>query len=176
MNPQWTGAAAIAAAIAMIVFLLSTDAAFAWSQCGKATWYEAGGLTASGEEMTADALTAAHATLPFGTQIEVENLTNGRTAIARVNDRGQFTNDRIVGVSRAVPKSSASFAPASFASGSPLSTGMCRRMAPVRKIRKAIWNRRTKSYLSCVTPRRRRIRCQPVLGSHSSVRLGPSIG
>lgn len=102
MNPRWTGAAAIAAATVIVFSFLGTEAAFASSQCGKATWYEAGGLTASGEEMTAGALTAAHATLPFGTQIEVENLTNGRTAIARVNDRGRFTNDRIVGVSRAV--------------------------------------------------------------------------
>lgn len=101
MIPQRTSAAAIAAALTTIVYFLVVDAAFASSQCGKATWYEAGGLTASGEQSAADDLAGAHSTLPFGTQIKVENLGNGQATIVRINDRGRFTNGRIVGVSRA---------------------------------------------------------------------------
>ena len=100
MIPQRTDAAAIAAALMTIVYVLGVGAAFASSQCGKATWYEAG-LTASGEESAADDLAGAHSTLPFGTQIKVENLGNGQATTVRINDRGRFTNGRIVGVSRA---------------------------------------------------------------------------
>jgi rare lipoprotein A len=99
--PHSIGTAAIAAALTAIAYFLGAHAAFASSQCGKATWYEAGGITASGEQSATDDLAGAHSTLPFGTQIEVENLGNGRTTIVRINDRGRFTSGRIVGVSRA---------------------------------------------------------------------------
>lgn len=101
MIPQRAHSAALAAALMTIVYSQGVDAAFASDQCGKATWYEAGGLTASGEVPAADDLTGAHPTLPFGTQIKVENLGNGKAAVVRINDRGRFTNGRIVGVSRA---------------------------------------------------------------------------
>ena len=44
-------------------------------------------------------LTAAHATLPLGTLVRVTNLSNGKTVIVRVNDRGPFVNGRIIDVS-----------------------------------------------------------------------------
>jgi rare lipoprotein A len=43
--------------------------------------------------------TAAHATLPLGTFVRVTNLSNGKTVILRVNDRGPFVNGRIIDVS-----------------------------------------------------------------------------
>lgn len=71
------------------------------SECGKAAWYDIGGLTASGERTRSDALAAAHRTLPFGTRVKVENLSNGRSVIVRINDRGPFVRGRIIDVTRA---------------------------------------------------------------------------
>ena len=43
-------------------------------------------------------LTAAHRSLPFGTQVRVVNLDNGRSAIVKINDRGPFIRGRIIDV------------------------------------------------------------------------------
>jgi len=51
-----------------------------------------------------DEMTAAHPSLPFGTQVRVENLDNGRTVTVRVNDRGPFVGERIIDVSKAAAK------------------------------------------------------------------------
>jgi rare lipoprotein A len=73
------------------------------TQMGKASWYgtEAGTQTASGERYRGDLLTAAHRTLPFGSQVRVTNLHNGRSTIVRINDRGPFIRGRIVDLSSA---------------------------------------------------------------------------
>lgn len=71
---------------------------------GKASYYGEqyqGLTTASGEIYDRYAMTAAHPDLPFGTQIRVTNLQNGRAVIVRVNDRGPFKPGRIVDVSQA---------------------------------------------------------------------------
>jgi rare lipoprotein A len=71
------------------------------AQTGKASWYDFDGKeTANGEVMDAERLTAAHPTLPFGTELKVENLENGRIAMVRVNDRGPYAGDRIIDVSK----------------------------------------------------------------------------
>jgi len=70
------------------------------AQCGKASWYKMGSRTASGERMDANALAAAHRTLPFGTQVRVENLKNHRTVVVRINDRGPFVGGRVIDVTR----------------------------------------------------------------------------
>lgn len=75
--------------------------AAAEDRCGKATWFDGGGLTASGERSNAGALTAAHRNLPFGTEVRVDNLGNGRSVVVRINDRGSFKGSRIISVSRA---------------------------------------------------------------------------
>jgi rare lipoprotein A len=65
-------------------------------------WFaDSGGLTASGERNEPGTLSAAHRSLPFGTEVEVENLANGRSVVVRVNDRGPFTKNRIISVSSA---------------------------------------------------------------------------
>jgi len=46
-------------------------------------------------------LIAAHRTLPFGTQVKVINLDNGRSAILKIVDRGPFIRGRIIDVSLA---------------------------------------------------------------------------
>ncbi|AXS41423.1 septal ring lytic transglycosylase RlpA family protein [Breoghania sp. L-A4] len=68
--------------------------------CGKASWYEFTTKTASGERANPEAMTAAHRTLPFGTQVLVTNLRNGRTVSVRINDRGPFIRGRIIDVTR----------------------------------------------------------------------------
>lgn len=71
---------------------------------GKASYYHdrhQGMRTASGEPYNRQALTAAHRTLPFGSQVRVTNLNNSRSVVVRVNDRGPFVRGRIIDVSRA---------------------------------------------------------------------------
>ena len=63
-----------------------------------------GGVTASGEGFSPDKLTAAHRTLPFGTMVRVTNLSNGRTVVVRINDRGPFTKGRIIDITPAAAK------------------------------------------------------------------------
>jgi rare lipoprotein A len=46
-------------------------------------------------------LTAAHRTLPFGTQVRVHNLQNGESVDVRINDRGPFVEGRIIDLSYA---------------------------------------------------------------------------
>ncbi|WP_291862129.1 septal ring lytic transglycosylase RlpA family protein [Marinilabilia sp.] len=94
--------------IVLVVFALvislnkSEDTAF--SEVGTASYYAwslDGNRTASGEIYRHDGLTAAHRTLPLGTWLKVENLTNKKTVIVKVNDRGPFVEDRILDLSRA---------------------------------------------------------------------------
>lgn len=59
-----------------------------------------GNTTASGQPYDRNALTAAHRTLPFGTQVRVTNLENGASVVLRVNDRGPFVEGRVIDVSR----------------------------------------------------------------------------
>jgi len=47
------------------------------------------------------AMTAAHKTLPFGSMVLVTNTDNGRSIIVRINDRGPFTPNRVIDLSRA---------------------------------------------------------------------------
>jgi rare lipoprotein A len=94
------GALAFAAG-AMILSSSAAMAGPAGDRCGKAVWFDGRGLTASGERNQAGALTAAHRSLPFGTEVRVDNLGNGRSVVVRVNDRGRFTRGRIISVSRA---------------------------------------------------------------------------
>ena len=70
-------------------------------QTGHASWYALHSRTASGEMMNPSAMTAAHRSLPFGTKVLVENLSNGKAVVVRINDRGPFIKGRIIDVSKA---------------------------------------------------------------------------
>jgi rare lipoprotein A len=95
------GAALVAsAATIVLVSGFGIEAPLAATQCGKATWYDLPGKTASGEYTSAAAMVAAHRTLPFGTRVRVDNLENGRSVIVRINDRGPAERDRVIDVSR----------------------------------------------------------------------------
>ena len=66
----------------------------------KASYYQHGSRTASGERFNPSGLTAAHRSLPFGTRLKVTNRANGRSVVVRVNDRGPFIRGRGLDVSR----------------------------------------------------------------------------
>src|SRR5215475_10046091 len=85
--------------------LLPIDLAKA-DQLGHASWYSLpANKTANGERMNPNELTAAHRSLPFGTRVLVENLTNGRSVVVRINDRGPFVGGRIIDLSKAAAQS-----------------------------------------------------------------------
>jgi len=50
--------------------------------------------------MAPESLTAAHRSLPFGTRVLVENLSNGLQVVVRINDRGPFVEGRSIDLSR----------------------------------------------------------------------------
>jgi rare lipoprotein A len=60
-----------------------------------------GKKTANGETFDMFKLTAAHRSLPFGTQVRVTNLSNQRSVIVRINDRGPYYQGRIIDLSQA---------------------------------------------------------------------------
>ena len=71
---------------------------------GGASWYGPGfhgKRTANGERYDMHALTAAHKTLPFGTMVRVKSLVNGREVLVRITDRGPFSRNRVIDLSRA---------------------------------------------------------------------------
>ena len=86
------------ATFAAVASLLPTEVSAA--QCGRASWYSMGTRTASGEKMNANALAAAHRSLPFGTHVRVDNLGNGRSVVVRINDRGPFIRGRVIDLTR----------------------------------------------------------------------------
>jgi rare lipoprotein A len=69
---------------------------------GVASWYGPdfhGRETANGEIFDMDSLSAAHTTLPLPSYVRVTNISNGRSLIVRVNDRGPYHSDRVIDVS-----------------------------------------------------------------------------
>ncbi len=74
---------------------------------GMASWYGPGfhgNRAASGEVFDQNEMTAAHRTLPFGTQVRVTNLNNGQSVVVRINDRGPFTGGRVIDLSAAAAR------------------------------------------------------------------------
>jgi rare lipoprotein A len=69
------------------------------SSFGVASFYSEGAKTANGEKFDPGGLTAASPNLPFGTRLRVTNVSNGRSVVVRVNDRGPFVPGRVVDVS-----------------------------------------------------------------------------
>ena len=73
-----------------------------YNAVGLASWYGAdfhGRATANGEIFDDNSITAAHPTLPLPSYVRVTNLSNGRSLIVRVNDRGPYHGNRIIDVS-----------------------------------------------------------------------------
>lgn len=59
-----------------------------------------GRKTASGERYDRTAMTAAHKSLPLGTEVRVTRIKTGDSVVVRINDRGPFIKGRIIDLSR----------------------------------------------------------------------------
>lgn len=69
---------------------------------GVASWYGPafdGLRTSDGDRYDMYAMTAAHKTLPLPCYVRVTNLTNGRSIVVKVNDRGPFVANRLIDLS-----------------------------------------------------------------------------
>lgn len=83
------------------------DSSDGFSQRGIASWYGEkfhGRKTSSGEVYDMYQMTAAHKELPLPTYVRVTNVSNGRQAVLRVNDRGPFHGNRVIDLSYAAAK------------------------------------------------------------------------
>ena len=60
----------------------------------------AGRTTANGETYDPEALTAAHRTLDFDTEVRVTRVDTGASVVVRINDRGPFVDGRVIDLSR----------------------------------------------------------------------------
>lgn len=72
-------------------------------QQGKASYYgkaHHGKKTASGKRFNMHAMTAAHRSLPFGTQLKVTSKDTGKSVIVTINDRGPYAGGRILDLSQ----------------------------------------------------------------------------
>ncbi len=81
----------------------SATSATGYSETGQASYYGArhhGKRTASGDAFDQNALTAAHRSLPFGTQVRVTNLANQRQVVVTINDRGPVSRRRLIDLSK----------------------------------------------------------------------------
>ena len=56
-------------------------------------------ITANGEHMNPNAMTAAHKSLPMGSRVTVHNKQNGRSVTVRINDRGPYVTGRVIDLS-----------------------------------------------------------------------------
>jgi rare lipoprotein A len=56
-------------------------------------------ITANGERMNPNAMTAAHKSLPLGSMVTVHNRRNGRSVTVRINDRGPYVAGRVIDLS-----------------------------------------------------------------------------
>ena len=74
-----------------------------YDKTGVASYYGArhhGKRTASGEPFDQHTLSAAHRQLAFGSRVLVTNLSNNKSVVVRINDRGPHTRGRLIDLSR----------------------------------------------------------------------------
>ncbi|MEZ5691229.1 MAG: septal ring lytic transglycosylase RlpA family protein [Rickettsiales bacterium] len=74
-----------------------------YDKIGIASWYGPGfhgKMTANGEVFDENDITAAHPTLPMPSIVRVTNLSNDKSLVVRINDRGPFHDNRIIDLSK----------------------------------------------------------------------------
>jgi rare lipoprotein A len=84
-----------------------TPAPSGYAEEGNASWYGVpfhGRRASNGEIYDMYKLTAAHRTLPFETMVRVTNLSNGKSTVVRITDRGPFVDNRIIDLSLAAAR------------------------------------------------------------------------
>ncbi|WP_236024954.1 septal ring lytic transglycosylase RlpA family protein [Arenibaculum pallidiluteum] len=72
-------------------------------QRGEASYYADrfhGRRTAAGDRFNTNEQTAAHRTLPLGTEAEVTNIENGRKTEVQITDRGPHVRGRVIDLSK----------------------------------------------------------------------------
>lgn len=77
------------------------------TETGRASYYSTrfhGKKTSFGEVHKSSELSAAHRTYPYNTMLEVTNLDNDKKVIVRVNDRGPYSKNRLVDISKEAAK------------------------------------------------------------------------
>jgi len=90
----------------LLVILLLSSCGYT-TRKGLASYYAdsyEGKTTANGEIYRQGKITAAHKTLPFGTKVEVTNLSNNKSVIVRINDRGPYIRGRIIDLTKAAAR------------------------------------------------------------------------
>lgn len=98
----------LAVAVALVCFFSGpADAGSLKQFSGIAAFYDHdySGQTARGERYDPNKFTAAHRTLPFGTQLRVTNAQTHLSVLVTINDRGPFTAGRVLDLSFAAAKS-----------------------------------------------------------------------
>ena len=78
------------------------DSSNNYQERGVASWYGKkfhGRKTSSQEDYDMYAMTAAHKSLPLPTYVRVRNLSNNKSIVVRVNDRGPFVDNRLIDLS-----------------------------------------------------------------------------
>lgn len=74
---------------------------------GTASWYGTkyhGRKSSNGEVYNKNKMTAAHPSLPFGTEVKVTNLANNESVVVRITDRGPFGKNRMIDLSEAAAR------------------------------------------------------------------------
>jgi rare lipoprotein A len=85
-----------------------------YTEDGNASWYGNpfhGRRASNGEIYDMYKMTAAHRTLPFETMVRVTNLSNGKSTVVRITDRGPFVDNRIIDLSMAAAREIESIGP-----------------------------------------------------------------
>ena len=78
------------------------DSSYDYQARGVASWYGKkfhGRKTSNQEDYDMYAMTAAHKSLPLPTYVRVRNLSNNKSVVVRVNDRGPFVDNRLIDLS-----------------------------------------------------------------------------
>lgn len=78
-----------------------------YSEVGYASWYGDdfhGRYTANGEIFDMESISAAHPTMPLPSYARVTNLSNRKSIVVRVNDRGPFARGRLIDLSHKTAK------------------------------------------------------------------------
>ena len=87
---------------------LFTDTIYSQTrETGLASYYNdqlQGRLTASGKVYDTIQMTAAHRSLPFFTKVKVTRLSNKKSVLVIINDRGPFVEGRLIDLSKAAAR------------------------------------------------------------------------
>jgi len=103
-NIRGTRQLAIAMAVVGVVAVWMPGSAKAQTtEDGIANFYSdklQGKKTGSGDLYDKDKLTASHKKLPYGTQVKVTNVENGKSVVVTVNDRMNKSNPAVIDLTR----------------------------------------------------------------------------